>query len=469
MSTSVSSATSTSSSTTAASTTQTLQSATSALFQASGLASGINTSSIVDALIAVDSVQLNSLKQKQSDYQVQMSTLGTVVSQLQALQGAAASLGSNGVVSIKPTSTYSDFTTTGSAKAEGNYNIQVTQLAKAAKMRSASFTSAQDTAVIPSGTLQFSIDGTNTVAIDTTGKTLADIAEAINQNISGLNASVISTNTGYYLNVARASTGYATTAGAALAVVSDPGLGIVTQQAAQNAALTVDGLPVSRQSNNVSDVVPGITLNLTGSSGVSNSVTFAADSSGTSTSLQSFVDAYNTLAKTLNSQLVTDPSQQYGDSLLSHTTTSTVENAMQGMLSQVVVPSGSVRTLADLGLELQRDGTLNLNLITMTKAIQNSPSAVNAIFSTATTGIAATLKTLSDNQTNAATGTLILQQDSLQSSISDLTDQETSAQAYLDAERQQLVAQFTNMETLISGYQSATSYLTQVANLKIGG
>jgi flagellar capping protein FliD len=57
----------------------------------------------------------------------------------------------------------------------------------------------------------------------------------------------------------------------------------------------------------------------------------------------------------------------------------------------------------------------------------------------------------------------------LQSSISDLTDQETSAQAYLDAERQQLVAQFTNMETLISGYQSATSYLTQVANLKIGG
>jgi flagellar hook-associated protein 2 len=65
------------------------------------------------------------------------------------------------------------------------------------------------------------------------------------------------------------------------------------------------------------------------------------------------------------------------------------------------------------------------------------------------------------------TGSLVLQQNSLTSSVSDLSDQEVSAQAYLDAERAQLVEQFTNMETLISGYKTATSYLTQIANLQI--
>jgi flagellar hook-associated protein 2 len=231
--------------------------------------------------------------------------------------------------------------------------------------------------------------------------------------------------------------------------------------------LTIDGLPVSRQSNAISDVVPGITLNLTGNSGVSNSVSFAADSSGTEKALTTFVDAYNTLEQTLSSQLVTDPTQTYGDTLLGHSTTSSIEDSMQSMLSQTVLASGGVRTLADLGLELQRDGTLQLNVATLQNAIQSSPSAVNAIFSTATTGIAATIKTLSDNQTNLLTGSLVLQQNSLESSVSDLSDQEVSAQAYLDAERAQLVEQFTNMETLISGYKTATSYLTQIANLQI--
>ncbi len=451
------------------STAQSLSSATSALFQASGIASGLDTASIVDALINADSYQLTALQQKQADYQTQISTLGTLIAQLQSLQSTASNLATNGVVAIQPSSTYSDFTTTGSAAAQGNYTIQVNQLAKEAKMRSASFTSATDSSVVPGGTLQFSIDGTQTASIDTTGMSLNDIADAINQNVSGLTASVISTDTGYYLNVARTSTGYATTAAAALTVVSDPGLGLATQQTAQNAALTVDGLAVSRQTNSVSDVIPGITLNLTGDSGASNNVSFVANASNTQTALQSFVDAYNTLAKTLNTQLVTDPTQHYGDSLLSYSTTSTIEGAMQAMLSQIVVPSGSVQTLSDLGLELQQDGTLNLNTTTLDNAIQANPSAVNAVFSTANTGIADTIKTLVTDQTDSVSGTLVLQQSSLQSSISDMTDQETNIQAYLDAERTRLTAQFTNMETLISGYQSATSYLTQISSTKIGG
>jgi flagellar hook-associated protein 2 len=463
-------ASSVSSSTSTASTTSTAtSSATSSLFQASGIASGLDTTSIVNSLIQAESGPLNQLRQRQSDYNVQISTSATLVTQLKDLQTAASNLASNGVVSIQPTETYSDFTVTGSSKVESTYSISVQQVAKQAKMRSTSFTSAQDASVVPDGNLQFAIDGTETVKIDTTGKTLADIAEAINQNISQLSASVISTSTGYYLNVSRNDTGYdkATGADAALTLESDPGLGMTLRQSAQNAMLTIDGLPIERSSNTVSDALDGVTLHLTGESNVQNEVTFAADSSGTEAALNTFVTAYNTLAATVRSQLVTDPNQSYGDTLLGHTQMTTIQSGMQRLLSQVVVPSGAVRTLADLGLELQQDGSLYLNVYALDNAISKNPGAANAVFSTATSGISATVKTLVENQTSPLSGALTTQQKSLKSQISDMDDRATQMQSNLDAERKRLVAQFTAMEQLIAGFNSAGTYLTQVANLKI--
>jgi len=469
MATSSISSTSSLTGSTSSSSTSAASSAVSSLFQASGLASGINTSSIVDALIAADSGQLNALKQRQSDYQVQISTLGTLVSQLQALQTAAGSIATNGVASIQPDSTYTDFSVTGSAKSEGTYTIQVSQLARAAKIRSTNFSSAQDDTVVNDGILQFSIDGTATAQIDTTGKGLADIAEEINDNIPGLNASVISTGTQYYLTVARSSTGYAQSSGTALTVLHDPGLGFNLQQpvqTAQNAAFKVDGLDIQRTSNSVSDVIPGVTLHLNGQSNVANTVNFVANSSGTEAALNTFLQAYNTLATTVRGQLVTDPNQSYGDTLVDHSVASVIQNAMQAMLSQPIVATGSVRTLTDLGFELQNDGTLFLNTLTMNNAIQANPAAANAIFNNSTAGIGHVVQALVDQQTNSSTGALVQQQGSLKDSISEMDTEESDIQDYLDAERQRLTEQFTNMETLISGYSSATSYLSQWANLK---
>lgn len=271
------------------------------------------------------------------------------------------------------------------------------------------------------------------------------------------------------MNIARNDTGYdkATGAAAALKVESDPGLGLTLRQSAENAMLTIDGLPVERTSNTISDVLEGVTLHLIGQSNVENEVTFAANSSGTEAALNTFVTAYNTLAETIHSQLVTDPTQSYGDTLLGHSQMTTIQSAMQRMLSQVVVPTGSVRILADLGLELQRDGSLSLNAFALEKAISTNPGAVNAVFSSAKTGIASVVKTLVDSQTSPLSGTLTTQQRSLKSQISDLDDRATQMQDHLDAERKRLVSQFTAMEQLIAGFTSAGTYLTQVANLKI--
>jgi len=225
---------------------------------------------------------------------------------------------------------------------------------------------------------------------------------------------------------------------------------------------------VERPSNTITDVIGGTTLHLAGASKVDNNVTFAANSANTEAALNDFVSAYNTLSATVRSQLVTDPTVAYGDTLLGHSAMTTIQSAMQRMLSQTVVPSGSVRILADLGLELQQDGSLSLNTMTLNSAVASNAGAVNSIFTTATTGIAAVVKTLVTNQTSSTKGALVTQQKSLQTNISEMDDQAKEMQANLDMERTRLVSQFTAMEQLISGFTSAGSYLTQIANLKIG-
>jgi flagellar hook-associated protein 2 len=239
----------------------------------------------------------------------------------------------------------------------------------------------------------------------------------------------------------------------------------VTQNA-QNAQLTVDKLPIQRTTNTISDIIPGVTLNLTGQSGADNNVVFAANSSGSAAALTNFVSAYNTLATTLTSQLDADPTQAYGNTLIDYSAAASIENSMQQLLSQVVVPSGSVCSLADLGLELQQNGTLNLNTATLNTAIATNPGAVNAIFSTATSGIAASVQALVDAQTNPTTGALVNEETSLNSSISDMSTEETDMQNNLNLEQATLTAQFTAMQQLVSSFTQANSYLTAVQSLQ---
>jgi len=191
---------------------------------------------------------------EQAAYKVQISTLATLTSKLQALQSATDGLATSGLAPITADSTYADFTATGSAPAEGSYTVQVTTMAQAVKMRSTTFSSAQDpNALGLTGNLQFSIDGVTSpsTAINMTGKSLSALAEAINQQVPQVTAAVVYTGSAYALSVTRNSTGYSTTQGGALQVIGGDGLSLQPIQQAQNASLKVDNLQVTSQSNTI--------------------------------------------------------------------------------------------------------------------------------------------------------------------------------------------------------------------------
>jgi flagellar hook-associated protein 2 len=129
---------------------------------------------------------------------------------------------------------------------------------------------------------------------------------------------------------------------------------------------------------------------------------------------------------------------------------------------------GGVRTLADLGVKTAQDGSLSIDADTFDKALASSPSAVNALFTTAGTGLKALVSNLVTAETETGDGLLVTRQDSLNKSITDLDKQKATLQARLDAYQSALQAQFNAMETMVSQLKSIGSFLTAQSSTSTG-
>jgi flagellar hook-associated protein 2 len=452
------------------------------LFQAGGLASGIDTNAIVDKIIEAASKPMLQVQKTQAAYSVQISTVASLSAKLKTFRDASDAVASTGLAPILATSTYSDFTVTGSAASEGEFSVRVEKMARAAKMRSDSFTSAQDPAAVNAvGNLQFSINGTESVAIDVTGKSLANIAEAINDEITGVTASVIATGDGYRLSVIRKDTGYTTaTAGEALQVVQGAGLNLTTPvgQEAQNALVYVDGLAITRQTNTIANAIPGVTLNLTAQSNVDTGVNFVRDTASASTRINSFITAYNDVVTMLNQQMRPNPDTAATNNAVAGTFLHSLQRDMHNLLSTKVNSSGAVQTLADLNVSLQEDGTLALDKLTFQDSfadmVDANPEAANQIFTDTTNGLGALVDRLVARQVEGSTvtlpdgkklfveGALNAETKLLENNIESLDTTVERWQTRLDQERARLTASFTAMEAIIARLNDSATYLDQL-------
>jgi flagellar hook-associated protein 2 len=428
-------------------------------FQAGGLASGLDTTALIDKLVAIESRPLTLITQRQEAMAVQVSTIGTLITKLSALETSAKSLSTNGVAAITATGTYSDFTATGSAASPASYTVNVDALAQSAKYRGTTeFNSSAD--IVPAGTLTINIGGTITNVVVAAGTTLSALISQINAAVPKASASIISTGTKYLLNINTKDTGLET---AGMTVTADPGYGLTMLQQATNSHIIVDGLDIYRQNNDVTGVIPGVTFKLKAASQTNTTVTFSQDSTTSAASLQSFVDAYNEVNAILAANLQVSPGTVNPGEALSGTTVLSIQRSLSRMFSTEVLTTGKVRTMFDLGVRLVKDGTVALDKTALTAALAADPTAVNAIFSTANTGMGAAISATVRKQTNATNGTLIVRQLSLKKTSKSLDLSAERIQRHVDHTRTRLVKDFTAMEKLVNGFTSIGNYLTQLS------
>jgi len=441
-----------------------------ATFQAGGLASGLDTNTIIDKLVQLQSRPLTLLQKRQAAAKTQISLLGDLTSKLSALKDAARALADNGVLGSKATSTNTAFSAVPDSNAvAGSYSVQVQALAQAAKARSQAFAAGE---LVQGGTLALTVQGTAYSVTVNDGSALEDVAAAIRLSGAPVSAVVLDNGTSRYLSVTSRDTGYplaGTPAGALSIVETTTGttgkpLAAAVFQQAQNAAFTVDGLPFIRQGNTVTGAVPGTTLTLRAQGGPAEDLTQVYDPDATRTKLQAFVDAYNAVIGLVQKQLAVTPDADRESTLSGDPSIRSLQSQLQRVGATAVTGLVNVRTLTDLGVKTKRDGSLEIDATALAAAIGRDPGAVNAVFSNAADGISAQLGTLVDNFTRAGDGVLTSRSSSLGRKVKAMDDQAATLQARLDKYREALVAQFAAMEKVVSGLKTSGDFLTQQLN-----
>src|SRR3569832_1421190 len=184
-----------------------------AVTTSTGIFSGLDTSGLIQKMMAVEAQPLQNLNVKKSGYQAELSVFGKLKSSLATLNTAADKLKATSTATMKATSSdASVFTATASTTATaGDYSIQVTRLATAQSVYSSTFASESsevaDLSVNPTQKLKLQV-GSGTakeITIDSTNNTLSGLRNAINTAGAGVSASII--NAGFDVSTATNTSG----------------------------------------------------------------------------------------------------------------------------------------------------------------------------------------------------------------------------------------------------------------------
>jgi flagellar hook-associated protein 2 len=442
--------------------------------QFGGLASGLDTKALIEGLVGSErSSFITPLANQKTRYQAQQGLLTTVSGVLSSLKSSAQALALSPDFN-KRTVSSSDTTvlaaTADSSAQNGTYNVAVTSLAKAKSLQS-STSYANTTDTIGTGTLSITIGSTVTsVTIDGTNNTLAGLKSAINNSGAAVTASIVNVGSSatpqYSLVVQGKKTGVANdvTITSSLAGGSDPfaGGGTVAQPAA-DAQLSVNGLSLSRSSNTVSDAIPGVTLSLAKDGGASSSVTVASDTSTIKGNIKKFVDAYNAVAKIANDQFALNPATGRQGALAGESVLRGVVGRLRSALAVTGSNDTGPRTLSDIGISFQRDGSLSINDAKLSSALESDLTAVSKLFLSAQDGIGKRIPKTVDSFIATQIGSLSSRVDGLGKAITDIDAKIVSEEKRISTYQRNLTSQFSSLEKLVSGLQTQGQYLTGLA------
>ncbi|AEI37481.1 MAG: flagellar filament capping protein FliD [Zymomonas mobilis subsp. pomaceae] len=383
----------TSTSTSTAATTST-SAALSSILTTLGAGSGLDTSNLVDELVtATQAPQQATLDTASTKNTNQISALGTITSDLSTLNTSLSSLISGGSLLTQPTVSDSSVLTataqTGSRLSNLSGSIVVKQLAQAETVSSASYDANK---TFSAGSLTFTNSyGSATVSIDA-GSSLTDVATAINKKQAGFTATVLTQSSGSQQLMITGNTGaayaYSVTGSDGLSDInydSSSNSGSMTANVvAQDAKLSYNNVDVTRSSNSFSDLISGVSITLKSTS--SQAVTLGSErqTSNVRQAVLNFVDAYNELYSDISTNTAVSSSSSSSTSasgvLANDAGVRTLKNSLNSMINQKLSSNGTYSTLGEIGVAINRDGTLTANTTQLDAALANDPDSVEALF-----------------------------------------------------------------------------------------
>ena len=418
----------------------------------SSLSSELQT--VLDRAVGIASIPLQRLQNQDADTLSRKTLLSDMVGPLTNLGNAVTSLGSIAAKkAIAPKSSNAakvSVINTGASSAAVYSITRITSIARAATETSiVSYATAEQTAVSANGSMRLTV-GTQQYNFTLVANNLKGLRDHINGLNAGVTASILTTAGVNYLSISSNATG-ATTLKLTDDPTGTPAELLTAANQGDNADFYLNGIHITRASNMVGDVVSGVSFTILGTTdplvpSEKIDITLASDRSQVSFAIESFVAAYNSVVEKVNAQVGPNAGLLAGDFLV---------RQVQQNLKTVsgYEASGTIKSLADLGLEFDLTGRIEFDLNRFNGLTDEQVQGAFDYFGSPTSGFGALARKFTQ-LTDPITGLIRIQQDSydrtdrrLQKEMADLIDR-------IDAMRKSVAARLQLADSLLAQLES---------------
>jgi len=403
---------------------------------------------------------------------------GTIASLSSALVGISDLSTINTRSATSASNTVATATATDSAQL-ATYHLGGITLAKSQAIYSAAQGSAAAKVGSSAGSLTFTLKNgkTEQVPVGSSDLTLNGIAQAINQVGGAVQASVIGTSTGARLVLQGSATGSSqafSVAGTGTLAKFDYASGAATSgtftrsQAASDAALTLNGVPITSKTNSISSAISGVAISLAASG--STTVTVGSSPGAIANGLSSVATNLNAAIAAIAKQTAYVPAVASGSAAASSAKAGpllgnyTASDISSQLLTAITGAAASGATSNGIGLTVSSTGAVSFDSAAFAKAYATNPTGVSALVSqiykslntTATTAIGSAGTT----GTGTSTGTIAAQTQSFQAEIKSLNTEATQINKNNNSALQILESQYSAAEAASTAAATTQAYLS---------
>lgn len=466
----------------------------------SGLATGLDTDSIVTDIMAVERAPLDRIESKQAAEKERLEAFAQFKSKLDGLKSAVGDMTLTSQVRSTKISLSSEnaFTASTSSGAVGSYDISVAQLSQVQKNITDGFSSNTDS-IFGTGTID--INGT-TINITDENNSVAGLTQAINEISATTGVSVTVINSGTEDPYHMVFTGKDANTSFTLASTLTGASGTPeynfndTQevQSAQQAVAFIDGIRVVSDNNTISDAISGVSISLnsvseTSSAGteeagvdpwdwadppvyITDQMNVEADTDALKEKVTAFVTSYNEVMEWIlsgyeelgeTSETAEDEEASLGSLLRGDATVNSVKRQLQNILTETIENTGEFRILSEIGISTNLNGTLTQDNSKFDAALESDFDNMVALLSgdEDTDGVMKNFNSLLLNLTSGTVGIYATQKNAYEASANRYDSQIDQMELRLTKREANLRSQFSAMEQLVSNLNAQGDFLTQ--------
>ena len=447
-----------------------------------GLASGLDTTAIIDALMDVEAIPRTLLSAKSDDRRVVITQLQSLNTALQKLLSTAKD--ATGATALAQVKTSSSDPSVSVAARPGAATVSTAIVVD--RTAAAHTVVGRALSAFPADPLVLTVESSagELVEVRPTSSSPADVAKALTAAGAGVTASAISAGTDaaglplFRLQVTATETGAAAafrvhlgdaaavTAGTATDLATEPGAAVVTTGADAQVRLwagTAAEQTVTSATNAFSDLFSGVDVTVSKVDAAPVNVSVHADPTARAKAAGDLVgQVAAALSGIAKGSAATTPTGAGGTTTLGvFTGDSTVRALRQALTDAVQLPVDGVSPSA-IGISVDRYGVLSFDEKKFSAAMEADAAAGGALFS----AVAARVQEVSHQYSDKYDGLLTARITGQQSEVSRMSDQLERWDVRLEQRRATLERTYASLETMLSRLQSQSQYLTsQLASL----